>query len=72
MNKIIKLINRIIIKIIRSYRKQVFKAEIGCSHSNFSILGEITLINKNIKIGDNVTFYPGVMFWGDGPILASG
>lgn len=32
-------------------------------------MGDITLINKNIKLGKNVTIYPDVMFWGDGPII---
>ena len=38
------------------------------NHNDFNIVGDITVINKNIKLGRNVTIYPGVMFWGDGLI----
>lgn len=34
---------------------------IGCNHNDFSIVGDITVINKNIKLGHNVTIYPDVM-----------
>ncbi|MDY6060032.1 MAG: acyltransferase [Candidatus Fimenecus sp.] len=42
---------------------------IGCNHNDFSIVGDITVINRNIKLGHNVTIYPNVMFWGDGEIV---
>lgn len=41
---------------------------INCSHNDFSIVGDITVINRNIKLGHNVTIYPDVMFFGDGLI----
>ena len=41
---------------------------ISCPHSNFLLVGEISVINRNIKLGQNVTIYPGVMFWWDGKI----
>ena len=63
-----KLIVRVINRCKRIYRKQLFKSEIGCNHNDFNIVGDITVINKNIKLGRNVTIYPGVMFWGDGLI----
>ena len=66
--RIIVLIERIKNKIITSYRKSVFKSMIGCDHNQFSLVGKVTLINKNIKLGKNVTIYPEVMFWGDGVI----
>lgn len=66
--KIIYNINKLKEKIERYYRKKLFKEQIGCKHNDFSIIGKITTINKNIKIGKNVTIYPGVMFWGDGLI----
>lgn len=65
----ILLFDRIVTKIIRKYRKAVFKKKIGCKHNNFNLVGEVTLINTNVTIGNNVTIYPGVMFWGDGPIV---
>ena len=65
---LILLFDRFKRKINRSYRKYIFKKQIGCSHSDFSLVGDITLINKNIKLGHNVTIYPDVMFFGDGLI----
>ena len=52
----------------RKYRKAVFRESIRCPHSDFRLVGDITLINRNIKLGRNVTIYPDVMFFGDGPI----
>lgn len=67
--KLILLFDRLNNKIKRNYRKRIFKAMIGCNHNDFSIVGDITVINKNIKLGHNVTIYPNVMFWGDGEIV---
>ena len=65
----ILLLDRIVTKIIRKYRKAVFKKKIGCKHNNFKLVGEGTLINTNVVLGNNVVIYPGVMFYGDGPIV---
>lgn len=65
---LILLFERFKRKINSAYRKYIFKKQIGCSHSDFSLVGGITLINKNIKLGHNVTIYPDVMFFGDGLI----
>lgn len=66
---IFELIFRSFDAVIRYYRKCKFRHQIGCPHKNFSIVGNVTLINRNIILGNNVTLYPGVMFWGDGPIV---
>ncbi len=60
--------NRVWNKIKSIYRQTVFKKLINCSHSKFSLVGNVTLINTNIKLGENVTIYPDVMFYGDGLI----
>lgn len=60
---------RIFDTIARYYRKGKYRFETNTSHSNFSLVGPITLINKNIKLGNNVTIYPYCMFFGDGPIV---
>ena len=65
---LILLFDRFKRKINSAYRKYIFKKQIGCSHTDFSLVGNITLINKNIKLGRNVTIYPDVMFFGDGLI----
>ena len=65
---IVILFDRVVNKIKRSYRKHVFRSKIGCEHNCFSLVGNVHLINTNIKLGKNVTIYPNVMFWGDGPI----
>jgi len=67
--KIILLFDRFLNKTKRSYRKWTFRAKINCPHSNFVLVDTITLINPNIKLGQNVTIYPDVMFFGDGPIV---
>lgn len=61
-------IDRIKNKIIREYRKQIFKEMIKCHHRDFKLIGEAIVINRNIKLGHNVTIYPGCMFFGDGLI----
>lgn len=66
--KILWYFDRIKEKLKRGYRKAVFRERISCSHNNFSLLGDVLVINRNIKLGQNVTIYPGVMFWGDGEI----
>lgn len=66
--KLIILIDRIKNKLVRKYRKIVFKNTINCEHNQFSLVGKVTLINKNIKLGENVTIYPDCMFFGDGLI----
>lgn len=62
------LIDKIIQKLIRSYRKSVFAKKINCPHKDFKLVGKVTLINNNVKIGRNVTIFPDVMIYGDGPI----
>ena len=55
--------------IVRYYRKSKFRHEIHCPHKEFKLVGPVTVINRNISLGRNVTIYPGVMFWGDGSII---
>lgn len=63
------LFDRVLQKIIGAYRKAVFKRKIKCPHNDFNLIGTVTLINTNILLGNNVTIYQDVMFWGDGPIV---
>lgn len=64
MNPIL-LYDRIWQKLKRVYRAAVFRAKTGCQAN---LVGDITLINTNLKLGKHVTLYPGVMFFGDGLI----
>lgn len=66
---LILLFDRVKNKVCRSYRKYVFRKRIHCAHGDFSMVGNVTLINTNIQLGRNVTIYPNVMFFGDGPIV---
>lgn len=66
---LILLFDRVKNKVQRSYRKYVLKKRIGCDHNQFSLVGNVTLINTNIQLGKHVTIYPNVMFFGDGPII---
>ncbi len=61
--------DRLIKKIIRIYRKAIFKRKISCPHNNFTLVGRVDAINTNIKLGKNVTIYQDVFFWGKGPIV---
>lgn len=65
---IILFIDRIVRKAKSLYRHYIFRKKIGCNHKDFSVVGDITLINRNIKLGRHVTIYPDVMFFGDGRI----
>ena len=64
----ILFLNRIINKIQRMWRRAVFCRYTKNKKSNISIIGTLTLINPNIKVGNNVTIYPNCMFFGDGLI----
>lgn len=66
--KFILLFNIIINKIRKKYRKAVVKRLWNISHNDFSLVGDITVINRNVKIGHNVCIYPDCMFFGDGII----
>lgn len=63
------LIDRIKEKLLSIYRKKVFLARIKCSNRDVRVLGKVDVRATNVKIGNNVTIYPGVMFWGDGEIV---
>lgn len=65
MRALILLIDRVIGKIMRTYRNAVFFAKTGC---RANLIGNVILINRNIHCGKNVTIYPDVMFFGDGRI----
>ena len=54
MNPVL-LFDRILRKTQSEYRKYIFKKRIRCDHSDFSLVGKVTLINSNIKLGHNVT-----------------
>lgn len=66
---IISFFEKVKRKIALIYRKTVFRDAIKCTHKDFSILGQIILINKNLTIGHNVKLYPNVMIFGDGPVV---
>lgn len=66
---IIMLFDRVKNKIKRSYRSYIFRKTVNCPHKNFTLVGDITVINRNIQVGQNVCIYPGCMFFGDGPIV---
>lgn len=62
---LIYLIDRVINKIKIIYRDRVFYEKTG---QRASLVGDIILINRNLKIGRNVTIYPYVQLFGDGLI----
>ncbi len=68
MHNIFGIIERVKNKWLRFYRLKVFEWYTNQKTDNCQILGNMTLINKNVKVGKNVTFYPNVMLWGDGPV----
>jgi acetyltransferase-like isoleucine patch superfamily enzyme len=62
------IIDRIIEKFLRYYRKEVFLARINSKRHDVKVLGQVHVLATNVKIGNNVTIYPDVTFWGDGEI----
>ena len=66
---IILLMDRVLRKIKKVYRQYIFKSSIGCKHNQFSLVGDVLLVNKNITLGRNVFIFPNVSFFGDGPIV---
>lgn len=65
---IIVFIDKCCRKIIRMYRSYIFEKTI-CAKNKVSLIGKVTLINRNIRIGKDVVIYPDCMFFGDGEIV---
>ena len=63
--KLVYYFSRCINKITRLYRNRVFYERTG---QKANLVGPMTLINTNLKIGNNVTIYPYTQFFGDGLI----
>lgn len=59
-----KMVNHIKVK----FRRKVFKMKTATNHNNFTLYGDVNLLNTDIKIGNNVQIYPNVTFWGTGHI----
>lgn len=66
--KCIGLFDRILMKFKRWYWKNVLSFQVGQKLENCRVYGRVTVLNNNIKIGKNVTFYPNVMLFGNGEI----
>jgi acetyltransferase-like isoleucine patch superfamily enzyme len=69
MNKAWLLLDRIKEKMFLIYRKNVFLSKMKYCDKNVKVLGKVYVNATNVKIGKNVTLYPGVYFWGDGEII---
>ena len=63
MDKLFKFVD----KIKKMYNRKRFKAYTK-NVNRIECLGNVNIINKNIKIGKNVVLYPNVSFEGDGII----
>mgnify|MGYP004606892653 CR=1 FL=1 len=59
------LYDRVYKHFLRKYREYIFLKKTG---NKARLVGNVTLINTNVKLGKNVTIYPDVMFFGDGLI----
>jgi acetyltransferase-like isoleucine patch superfamily enzyme len=68
MNNIWFLLDRIKERLLFIYRKNVFLARINSDKPFLKVLGKVYVNASNVKIGENLTLYPGVYFWGDGEI----
>jgi acetyltransferase-like isoleucine patch superfamily enzyme len=69
MNKLWFDLARLQEKWCKFYRKKAFLGHIGSTDNTVKILGKIYVNASNLKIGKNVTIYPGVYFWGNGEII---
>ena len=63
--KLVYFVSRAVNKIKRLYINRVFYERTG---QRASLIGDIVLINTNLKIGKNVSIYPHVQLFGDGLI----
>jgi acetyltransferase-like isoleucine patch superfamily enzyme len=63
MMRILCLIDRVIAKVKREWRNRVFYEKTG---QRANLIGDIVLINRNLKIGRNCCIYPYVQIFGDG------
>ena len=63
------LFDKVFKKLCSCYRVSVFRSVTKQKAKKISIKGKIHLFNKNIKVGENVTLYPGVSFQGEGEIV---
>ena len=61
-------LQKVMNKIARMWRRKVFRVYTSNKKAKVNIVGKITLINPNVRVGKNVTFYPDVMLFGDGLI----
>lgn len=66
---IIVFIDKVLNRIGFMYRRALInKNALKCGRE-VKVCGKIYCINPNVNIGNNVTIYPGVQFWGDGDIV---
>lgn len=62
------LIDKIKQKLLRLYNPKIFLLKINNKVQNCRVLGKVNCNATNLIIGNNVTIYPNVTFWGDGEI----
>lgn len=65
VKSIFLFLDRVKNKILKEYREFIFLCRTG---QQVNLVKNMTLINTNLKIGENVTIYPDVMLFGDGLI----
>lgn len=63
------LADRLVQKLVRMYRTRVFRVRVRSCGRNPRILGTVDVRAPNVTIGNDVTIYPGAMFYGDGEIV---
>ena len=61
-------IDRVISKILTTYRKALFRKKTGCKTKQLKILGTINIVNRNIKVEGKLTLFGNVSFLGDGNV----
>ena len=62
------IIRKVCTKCLTIFRKQCFKELTGNDVSTLKILGRIDVVNRNVRIGEKVTLFNGVVLFGDGHI----
>lgn len=69
LDNLILLFDRVICKIKRSYLRKIFLLKTRSKNAkNCKIYDRVNVLNNNIMIGDNVTIFHNVTFFGDGEI----
>lgn len=65
---IVYIINVLKNRFLAAWRRKEFEVYTGKKTNNFNVVGKVYFRNPNVRVGKNVTLFPGVMLQGTGNI----